>query len=183
MKKKYFLKIIHVIALVLGIVFLYQGVKVYSQGIDIKYSEAVDKKVTSVHNFRDYVELTRKDTQGVTGYIIYLNRNEDVINAIPELERLAQGGYNVYIIKNKKFSDLEKLKIGKNIVENSEENVNWIINYRDGENYSFELKEWMINKGYKAGVIQNYFNSFEDMTKNKSFEEINNELNIIRNKI
>ncbi|WP_297635301.1 hypothetical protein [uncultured Clostridium sp.] len=183
MKKKYFFKFIHISALILGIIFLYQGMKVYSQGTEINYKKIVDNNNISVHNFREYIEITGKERKGVTGYIIYLNKNEDIANGMQTLERLAQDGYNIYIIKNKKFSDLEKIKIGKSIVENAEENVNWVINSRGEEKHIFELKEWMINKGYRTGIIDSYLNSCEELEKNKTFEEINNELNVIRNKI
>ncbi|MGL5649201.1 MAG: hypothetical protein ACRDDY_15265 [Clostridium sp.] len=156
----------------------------YAQGTREQYEEYVDKGMVTVNNYREYIKLSPKKMEGLTGYIVYLNEDDDLNKSMGYLQKLAQNGYNIYIIKNNTYSNTIKMKIGKNIIKRDKDNVNWIVNNKsnDGE-YIRELLEWTNDEGYRAGEISGYINSLKDLTKNKDLDDISNELHRIRNKI
>lgn len=153
------------------------------EGVE-NYAEYVDKDMVSVNNYREYIKLSPKEKGGITGYIIYLDKEDDINKSVGYLQKLAQNGYNIYIIKNNTYNDTKKVKISKNIMKRERENINWIINNRPSDNEEVrELLEWTKEKEYRIGEISGYINSLKDLAKNKDIEEINNELHKIRNKI
>lgn len=181
MKKNRYIFFISMVCIAVITLFLIGNVISYSKEFK-DYNDIIDSRLVKIKNHGDFLELTGKDRQGLTGFIVYLNREDDLDKSLELLGKISETGYNVYVIKG---NVRNKFSVGKRIVKEGRENINWILNKNSSDTDEVDkLKSWMEENDYKTGEIINYINSFEfNLNKNKELQEIGNELHKIRNKI
>ncbi|WP_436513814.1 hypothetical protein [Clostridium thermobutyricum] len=182
MKKGKYLFFIGMVFIAVITIFITKNVISYSNELKKDYYDIVDNRMVKVKNYGEFLELACKERQGLTGLIVYLSEEDDLEKSLELLGKISERGYNVYIIKG---NVKNKYSVGKRIVREGRENINWILNKNSSNvNEVNELKIWMLENNYKTGEISNHINSFAiNLDENKSLKEINNELNEIRNKI
>lgn len=107
-------------------IFIYSNIN-YSQLDREKVESLVDKQFVDVNNYRNSILIRPKGREGCVGYIFYPKNNVDEASYIPIMSKIAERGFNVYIMKTVFHRNLNTDNIGKDIVSLNPSITNWVI--------------------------------------------------------
>lgn len=129
---------ISIISIFLGI-FIYSGIN-YSQ-VNRDYVEKfVDKRLVTVNNLNNSIVIKPRERDALVGYIFYPQNNIDENYYIPIMAKVAERGFNVYIVKTLFHSNLNANKLGKDIISINKDINSWIISgINEGERSAKEF--------------------------------------------
>lgn len=127
-----------IISLFLGI-FIYSKIN-YSQ-VKREYVERfVDKRLVTVNNSNNSIVIKPKERDAMVGYIFYPENNIDENAYIPLMAKVAERGFNVYIVKTPLHLNLNGNKLGKDIISINKDINSWIISgINEGERCAKEF--------------------------------------------
>ncbi|MDQ0150295.1 alpha/beta hydrolase [Eubacterium multiforme] len=127
-----------IISLFLGI-FIYSKIN-YSQ-VKREYVERfVDKRLVTVNNSNNSIVIKPKERDAMVGYIFYPENNIDENAYIPLMAKVAERGFNVYIVKTPLHLNLNGNKLGKDIISINKDINSWIISgINEGERSAKEF--------------------------------------------